>query len=113
MRLMRFVILIAVSATALSAQTSSTAVQSALMGFSRDASIRERDLEKQFDSFIDKNDLRDWMTRLSAHPHHLGSGYDRDNANFMAGLFRSWGFDTEIEQFDVLFPTPTTRLLEM
>ena len=30
-----------------------------------------------------------------------------------AALFKSWGFDTKIEQFDVLFPTPKTRLLEM
>ena len=27
--------------------------------------------------------------------------------------FRSWGYDTRIEKFDVLFPTPKTRVLEM
>src|SRR5207249_4762450 len=26
---------------------------------------------------------------------------------------RAWGYETEIERFDVLFPTPKTRLLEM
>ena len=31
----------------------------------------------------------------------------------MAALFKSWGYDTAIEQFDVLFPTPKTRLLEL
>src|SRR5262245_4920311 len=31
----------------------------------------------------------------------------------IASLFRSWGFDTAIERFDVLFPTPKTRILEM
>jgi N-acetylated-alpha-linked acidic dipeptidase len=39
--------------------------------------------------------------------------YDKDNADFIAGLFRSWGYETSIEQYDVLFPTPKTRLLEM
>ncbi len=84
-----------------------------LLGFSRDTSDRERALERQFDSLIRTDDLRDWMKRLSARPHHLGSAYDKDNAEFMAGLFRSWGFDTAIESFDVLFATPKTRLLEM
>jgi len=84
-----------------------------LIGFDRDSSNAQRALEKQFDSFIKKDDLRDWLKRLSARPHHLGSAYGKENADFMAGLFRSWGFDTEIERFDVLFPTPRTRLLEM
>ena len=31
----------------------------------------------------------------------------------MAAQFRSWGYDTRIETFHVLFPTPVTRVLEM
>jgi N-acetylated-alpha-linked acidic dipeptidase len=88
-------------------------VQPALLGFTLDTSDRERTLERQFDSLIRNDDLLDWMKRLSARPHHLGSAYDKDNAEFMAGLFRSWGYDTTIESFDVLFPTPKTRILEM
>src|SRR4051794_34368069 len=77
-----------------------------LLGFTRDTSDRERALERQFDSLIRTDDLRDWMKRLTDRPHHLGSASDKDNAEFMAGLFRSWGFDTAIESFDVLFATP-------
>src|SRR5215470_1919323 len=84
-----------------------------LLGFTRDTIDRERSLERQFDSLIRNDDLRDWMKRLSARPHHLGSAYDKENAEFMADLFRSWGYDTTIESFDVLFPTPKTRILEM
>src|SRR5205809_768956 len=51
--------------------------------------------------------------RLSARTHHLGSAYGKENADFIAGLFRSWGYDTGIERFDVLLPTPKTRVLEM
>jgi N-acetylated-alpha-linked acidic dipeptidase len=95
------------------AQNTTPLIQRPLLGFTRDASDRERALERQFDSLIRNDDLRDWMKRLSARPHHLGSAYDKDNAEFMAGLFRSWGYDTAIETFDVLFPTPKTRTLEM
>jgi N-acetylated-alpha-linked acidic dipeptidase len=84
-----------------------------LLGFSNDHASQQRALEARFDSHLEAASLREWMKRLSARPHHVGSPYDKDNAEFMAGLFRSWGFQTEIEQFKVLFPTPKTRVLEM
>jgi N-acetylated-alpha-linked acidic dipeptidase len=84
-----------------------------LLGFSREGAARERELEARFDSLLKSENLREWMKRLSARPHHLGSAYGRENADFIAAQFRSWGYETEIEQFDVLFPTPKTRLLEM
>ncbi|HKC66309.1 MAG TPA: transferrin receptor-like dimerization domain-containing protein [Pyrinomonadaceae bacterium] len=84
-----------------------------LLGFTREGSERERELEARFDSLLKRDDLREWMKRLSARPHHLGSAYDKENAEFIASQFRSFGFETEIETFDVLFPTPKTRLLEM
>jgi N-acetylated-alpha-linked acidic dipeptidase len=85
----------------------------ALLGFSDARAVEQRTLEGRFDSALQAADLRDWMRRLSARPHHVGSPYDKDNAEFMAGLFRSWGYQTQIESFKVLFPTPKTRLLEM
>jgi N-acetylated-alpha-linked acidic dipeptidase len=84
-----------------------------LQGFDRAGADRERALEKRFDSFLKKDEARDWMKRLSTRPHHVGSPYGKENAEFIAGLYRSWGYETEIERFDVLFPTPTTRILEM
>ncbi len=84
-----------------------------LAGFDRESAVRERALEARFDSLLRKDDLREWMKRLAARPHHVGSAYDRENAEFLLGLYRSWGFDAQIESFDVLFPTPKTRLLEL
>src|SRR5262245_35157967 len=98
------------SVAVVSAQNAS---QRVIVGFDRDGSDKERALEKQFGSLLKKENLREWMKRLSARPHHLGSPYDKDNADFIAGLFRSWGYDTAIERFDVLFPTPKSRVLEM
>src|SRR5215831_18586904 len=106
-------IVICFCAASVLAQSTPSGQQPTLSGFDRDTTTRERAIEKQFDSFIKKDDLRDWMKRLTARPHHLGSAYDKENADFIASLFRSWGFDTAIERFDVLFPTPKTRILEM
>lgn len=84
-----------------------------IMGFSSERASAEKAAEAKFDSFLKASDLTEWQKRLSARPHHLGSAYDKDNAEFIAAQFRSWGFDTQIESFDVLFPTPKTRLVEM
>jgi N-acetylated-alpha-linked acidic dipeptidase len=84
-----------------------------LTGFDREGAAAERALEARFDALLRKENLRDWMKRLSARPHHVGSAYDKENAEFMLALFRSWGYDAQIEQFDVLFPTPKVRVLEL
>lgn len=85
----------------------------ALMGFSPEAATEQRTLEAKFDSFLKADNLRDWMKRLSARPHHLGSAYDKSNAEFIAAQFRSWGYQTELAEYHVLFPTPKTRVVEM
>ncbi len=83
------------------------------LGFGEAQAAGQRALEARFDAQIKADNLRDWMKRLAARPHHLGSPYDRENAGFIAAQFKSWGFETRIEEFQVLFPTPRTRLLEM
>ncbi len=112
----RIALLIPVLAVVLAAQAAAETTPNstaALLGFSDAHAGEQRTLEGRFDSALQAADLRDWMRRLSARPHHVGSPYDKDNAEFMAGLFRSWGYQTQIESFKVLFPTPKTRLLEM
>jgi N-acetylated-alpha-linked acidic dipeptidase len=79
--------------------------------FAQESKIEK--LQKVFDSSLNKKDLNIWMKRLSAYPHHLGSGYNKSCALFIDSLFKSFGFDSNIEEFKVLFPTPKTRLLEM
>ncbi len=84
-----------------------------LMGFTRQHTEEERNIEKSYDGYLRAGDMRERLKRLSAHPHHVGSPYDKENAEFIASQFMSWGFDTKIEEFYVLFPTPKYRLLEM
>jgi N-acetylated-alpha-linked acidic dipeptidase len=84
-----------------------------LLGFTAEHAAAERDLEARFDAVLRPENLRTWMQRLTSHPHHIGSPWGKQNAEFMAGLFRSWGYDVAIEEFQVLFPTPKTRHLEL
>jgi N-acetylated-alpha-linked acidic dipeptidase len=84
-----------------------------LLGFSDKQAAGQLGLEKQFDAFLKTENLRNWMQQLAARPHHVGSPHGKENAEFIAGLFRSWGYQTEIEEFRVLYPTPKSRLLEM
>ena len=84
-----------------------------LQGFTASGSEAQRKLEERFDATLSATDLDAWLKRLSARPHHIGSAYNKENADFIAAQFKSWGFDTRLERFDVLFPTPKTRLVEM
>jgi N-acetylated-alpha-linked acidic dipeptidase len=83
------------------------------LGFAAEGWKRQSTLETRFDAALDPALLRDWMRRLSARPHPVGSPYGREVAEFLAARFREWGYDTAIEEFSVLFPTPRTRLVEL
>ena len=87
--------------------------QAALAGYSPRAGQSEREWETKFRAIPDPANLREYMRRLSARPHHVGSPYDKDNAEWILAHFKEWGLDAHIERFDVLFPTPKVRLLEM
>jgi N-acetylated-alpha-linked acidic dipeptidase len=84
-----------------------------LYGFSTGGSEAQRQLEAAFRALPQPQNLRQYMRRLTAHPHHVGSPYDRENADWILARFKEWGFEASIESFDVLFPTPKTRVLEM
>ncbi len=109
-RIIGIIFLITISAGITYAQSDSA---STIMGFTKVRSAAEHGIESQFDSFLHKDDLPVWLKRLSAYPHHLGSSYGKEDAEFIASQFRSFGFQTEIEEFEVLFPTPKLRLLEL
>lgn len=84
-----------------------------LLGYTAQSSPTQRDWEKKFQAGIVAANVRENMRRLSARPHHVGSPYDKDNAEWMLARFKEWGFDAHIETFDVLFPTPKDRVLEL
>ena len=84
-----------------------------LVGYSPRSNQSERDWEAKFRAIPDPANLREYMRRLSARPHHVGSPYDKDNAEWILARFKEWGLDAHIETFGVLFPTPKIRVVEM
>jgi N-acetylated-alpha-linked acidic dipeptidase len=87
--------------------------QPKIMGFSPVNATKQADWEKQFDAQLNAQNLDTWMQFLTSHPHHVGSPQDKANADYMLNLFKSWGYDAQIETYNVLFPTPKTRVLEL
>jgi N-acetylated-alpha-linked acidic dipeptidase len=107
---------ISVLCTALALVTSAATAAdpaSSMIGFSPAAARGQAALEARFDAALDARDLRAWLERMSSEPNHVGSPHDRANAEFMLQQFRAWGWDAQIETFDVLYPTPKHVSLDL
>ncbi len=70
-------------------------------------------LEHSFDSFISSPEMDGWMKTLAAEPNHVGSPHNKANAEMVLSLFKQWGWDAKIEEFQVLYPTPISETLEV
>src|SRR5438105_15388902 len=84
----------------------------ALPGYSADSARAERDWETKFRAIPNADNQREYMKRLSARPHNVGTPYDQDNAEWLLAKMKEWGLDAHIENFDVLFPTPKERIVD-
>src|SRR6202453_5193731 len=94
-------------------ETEAAASPSSLLGYNNQSASREEQREQEFRSAVSPDNIRATMRRLFARPHHVGSPYDKDNAEWILARFKEWGFDAKIETFNVLFPTPKTRVVEL
>jgi N-acetylated-alpha-linked acidic dipeptidase len=90
-----------------------SADEPALYGYSLESSRVERQWEEKLRAIPSPENLRAYMQRLSARPHNVGSPYDKDNAEWIASKFKEFGLDAQIETFDVLYPTPKERAVEL
>ncbi|HEX9660276.1 MAG TPA: PA domain-containing protein, partial [Rhodothermales bacterium] len=84
-----------------------------LIGFKPTRVDGQLSLESEFTRRLSADGPKEWMRRLSARPHHVGSEHGRVNAEFLKEQFIAWGYEASIETFDVLFPVPTERSLEL
>ena len=91
----------------------SSFAQKNIIGFIEASVDNQNKLEEAFDANLSAKNLDDWMQRLSARPHYVGTEYGRENAEWMVEQFKSWGFDAKIETYQILFPYPKVRLLEL
>src|SRR5438445_8117829 len=84
-----------------------------LRGFTTESAKVEREWEAKFRANPSPDSLREYMGHLWARPHHVGSPDDKANAEWILAKFKSFGLDAQIESFDVLFPTPKERVVEL
>lgn len=87
--------------------------QQALLGFTANSSATQRQAEALFDSLIDRTEMTRWLRQFSSEAHHVGSPKGKENAEAIATLLRSWNYDVEIAEYEVLFPEPISRELEL
>ncbi|HVI44523.1 MAG TPA: transferrin receptor-like dimerization domain-containing protein [Chitinophaga sp.] len=84
-----------------------------LLGFTEDDAKQHLELEARFDKKLSSRSIGETIKTLSAQPHHLGSARGRAVAEEILQRFKSYGWDAEIVTYQVLFPTPKERLLEL
>lgn len=84
-----------------------------ITGFSASASATQLRTESAFDQLLNAKRLGETIKELSAKPHELGSANGKAEAENILSKFKSYGWDAKIETYQVLFPTPKTRVLEM
>ncbi len=84
-----------------------------LLGYSADSSRTERQWEEKMRAIPSTDNLRAYMQHLTAHPHNVGTPRDKEYAEWIAAKFKEFGLDTHIEEFDVLYPTPKERVVEL
>ncbi|MEN9568943.1 MAG: hypothetical protein RL172_174 [Bacteroidota bacterium] len=87
--------------------------QTNVAGFSNNSAADQLAAEKKFDALLNAKNIDEYIKRMSATPHHVASPGGEAVTAYITDNFKKWGFDTKVETYQVLFPTPVTRLLEM
>src|SRR5688500_15361361 len=87
--------------------------QNDIRGFTAAEAQAQREREAKSHAVADTKRLRSYMEKMAAEPHIAGSPASKAVADYAAGLFRSWGLDVAIEEFEALLPYPKARSLEM
>lgn len=82
-------------------------------GFTPATAAKQLKLETRFDSLLSKKHIGQTIKEYSAKPHHLGSVQGKIVAESIRKRFEDYGWNVKIETFQVLFPTPKTRVLEL
>lgn len=87
--------------------------QQPITGFSAKAAQEQAALEAKFDAQLSAQRIGQYIKDMSSRPHHVGSPGGEAVAQYLLSKFKSFGLDARIETYQVLFPTPKTRVLEM
>lgn len=87
--------------------------QQPITGFSAKAAQEQAALEAKFDAQLSAQRIGQYIKDMSSRPHHVGSPGGEAVAQYLLSKFKSFGLEARIETYQVLFPTPKTRVLEM
>jgi N-acetylated-alpha-linked acidic dipeptidase len=89
----------------------SLTAQKAITGFK--STDKQLKIEADFDAQLNAKRVGEHIKLLSSVPHHVGSAGGKFVASEIAKVFKDNGWDTKIETYQLMFPTPQTRILEM
>ncbi len=90
-----------------------SAQQKKLSGFPDSLANRQLKLEEQFDQHLSSANIGATIKELSSQPHHISSARGKAVAEEIRRRFSSYGWDASLVTYQVLFPIPQERLLEM
>jgi N-acetylated-alpha-linked acidic dipeptidase len=94
-------------------QAAAPAAPAGVFGFTAETVPAEQAAEQRFDAQLDPGQMTEWLRRMSAEPNQVGSPHDKANAEWVRDQFRQWGWNADIETFEVLYPTLKHHLLEL
>ena len=98
---------------ALLASASMLAAEEPIRGFPQSQWSAERELEQKALALPQPDRIRTYLERMAQQPHHAGSAGSAAVAEYALGLFKEFGLDAHIENFEALLPYPTARSLEL
>ena len=103
---MKFIFAFLLAASLLSAQNS-------VRGYAGAELDALRRTEEKLRAVPQPERIRTYMQRMSADPHHAGSPASKRVAEYGLGLFKEFGLDARIENYEALLPYPMQRSLEL
>src|SRR4249920_1649891 len=84
-----------------------------ILGFNDTSASAELMKEKAFDDLISRENIGLTIRELSSVPHNLGSAGSKEVAEKIQQKFLEYGYETHMDVYQVLFPEPKIRVLEM
>lgn len=84
-----------------------------IKGFTDGHAKAQQQAETSFDKVLNAAAAGATIKDLSSKPHNLGSPGSKAVAENILARFKASGLDAKIETYQVLFPSPKTRVLEM
>lgn len=87
--------------------------QAPLRGFPEQEWAARHAFEEKLRAIPESQRIGRHIQRMASEPHHAGSPASRAVAEYARALFREWGLEAEIEEFEALLPYPGERIVEL